>query len=174
MTATDTTVATSPVSFDMSKHRNEVLIGIHGKKCSHRVTVMNTLEDFRRLSAALASSVLPAGIGCEATGNHYRPLAHQLGVAGFALMIVSSVVWPGALEALYKSWEKNDTKVAQAILHMLEIGAVQFFYDTLVVGTVEIQDLSKTHEIVSRSKTELWHRVLTHYLPLHFLAARAD
>lgn len=27
---------------------------------------------------------------------------------------------------------------------------------------------SKTHEIVSRSKTELWHRILTHYLPLYF------
>ena len=30
------------------------------------------------------------------------------------------------------------------------------------------QELSKTHEIVSRSKTELWHRILTHYLPLYF------
>jgi len=28
--------------------------------------------------------------------------------------------------------------------------------------------LSKTHDIVSKSKTELWHRILTHYLPLYF------
>lgn len=48
------------------------------------------------------------------------------------------------------------------------IGAVQFFHDPLVVGTADIQELSKTHEIVSRSKTELWHRILTHYLPLCF------
>jgi hypothetical protein len=54
------------------------------------------------------------------------------------------------------------------ILHMLEIGVVQFFHDPMVVGTVDIQELSKTHEIVSRSKTELWHRILTHYLPLYF------
>ncbi|WP_189683188.1 transposase, partial [Seohaeicola zhoushanensis] len=52
--------------------------------------------------------------------------------------------------------------------HMLEIGAVQFFHDPLVVGIDGIQELSKTHEIVSRSKTELWHRILTHYLPLYF------
>ena len=32
-------------------------------------------------------------------------------------------------------------------------------------GTNDIQELSKTHDIVSKSKTELWHRVLTHYLP---------
>lgn len=32
----------------------------------------------------------------------------------------------------------------------------------------DLQELSKTHDIVSRSKTELWHRVLTHYLPLYF------
>lgn len=51
---------------------------------------------------------------------------------------------------------------------MLEIGAVQFFHDPLVVGTADIQELSKTPEIVSRSKTGLWHRILTHYLPLDF------
>ena len=42
---------------------------------------------------------------------------------------------------------------------MLEIGAVQFFHDPLVTGTADIQELSKTHEIVSRSKTELWRRM---------------
>ena len=35
-------------------------------------------------------------------------------------------------------------------------------------GTNDIQELSKTHDIVSKSKTELWHRILTHYLPLYF------
>lgn len=54
------------------------------------------------------------------------------------------------------------------ILRMLEIGAVQFFHDPLITGTNDIQELSKTHDIISRSKTELWHRILTHYLPLYF------
>jgi hypothetical protein len=35
-------------------------------------------------------------------------------------------------------------------------------------GINDLQELSKTHDIVSRSKTELWHRVLTHYLPLYW------
>ena len=39
---------------------------------------------------------------------------------------------------------------------------------TLVAGTSDIQELSKTYEMVARAKTELWHRILTHYLPLYF------
>jgi hypothetical protein len=51
---------------------------------------------------------------------------------------------------------------------MLKIGAVQFFHDPLVTGTADVQQLSKTYEIILRSKTELLHRILTHYLPLYF------
>lgn len=98
-------------------------------------------------------------IGFEATGNYHRPLAHHLGQAAFELKLVSSVGLARTREALHNSWDKNDPKGAQVILHMLEIGAVQFFHDPMVVGTADIQELSKTHEIVSRSKTELWHPV---------------
>ena len=84
------------------------------------------------------------------------------------MKLVSSVCLARTREALHNSWDKNDPEDAQVILHMLEIGAVQFFHDPLVVGTADIQELSKTHEIVSRSKTELLHRILTHYLPLYF------
>ena len=62
----------------------------------------------------------------------------------------------------------DDPKDAQVILHMLQIGAVQVFHDPLVAGTCDIQELSKTYEMVARAKTELWHRILTHYLPLYF------
>lgn len=34
--------------------------------------------------------------------------------------------------------------------------------------TNDIQKLSKTNDTISRSKTELRHRILTHYLPLYF------
>jgi transposase len=51
---------------------------------------------------------------------------------------------------------------------MMEIGNEQFYHDPLVRGTNDIQELSKTHDILSKSKTELWHRLLTHYLPLYF------
>ena len=111
---------------------------------------------------------LPVRIGFEATGNYHRALAHHLSCAGFELKLVSSVGLARTREALHNSWDKNDPKDAQVILHMLQIGAVQFFHDPLLAGVNDIQELSKTHEIVSRAKTELWHRILTHYLPLYF------
>ncbi len=83
--------ATLLVAIDISKHRHEVLIGIPGKKRRRRMTITNTLEDFRRLSAALSSYSLPVRIGFEATRNYHRPLAHFLGQAGFELKLVSSV-----------------------------------------------------------------------------------
>ena len=64
-------------------------------------------------------------------------------------------------EAIHNSWDKNDPKDAQIILHMLEIGAVQIFHDPLVAVTSDIQELSKTYELVARAKTELFrHRSL--------------
>jgi hypothetical protein len=86
------------------------------------------------------------------------------GVAGFDLKLVSSVALARTREALHNSWDKNDPKDAQVILHMLHIGAVQIFQVPMVAGTNDIQELSKTHDAVSRSKTELWHRILTYYL----------
>ena len=71
-------------------------------------------------------------------------------------------------EALHNSWDKNDPKDAQVILHMLEIGASQRYYDPLANGINDIQELSKTHEVVSKAKTELLHRLQGHYLPLYF------
>lgn len=55
MTATHSIASTVLVAIDISKHRHEVLIGVPGKKRRRRMTIMNTLEDFQRLSAALAS-----------------------------------------------------------------------------------------------------------------------
>jgi transposase len=91
MTVNHTTAATVLVAIDISKHRHEVLIGVPDKKRRRRMTVMNTLEDFQRLSASLASYELPVRIGFEATGNYHRPLAHHLGEAGFELKLISSV-----------------------------------------------------------------------------------
>lgn len=168
---TDTSIAqTKPVlvAIDISKTRHEVLIAIPGKKRRRRLTVLNQLDDFNRLITSLASYDHPVHVAFEATGNYHRALAYHLATAGFEIKLVSSVALARTREALNNSWDKNDPKDAQVILHMMEIGNEQFYHDPLIVGTNDIQELSKTHDIVSRSKTELWHRVLTHYLPFYF------
>lgn len=84
------------------------------------------------------------------------------------MKLISSVALARTREELHNSWDKNDPKYAQVILHMMTIGAEQFYHDPLRHDLNDIQELSKTHDIVSKSKTELWHRLLIHYLPLYF------
>jgi hypothetical protein len=62
MTATHSIASTVLVAIDISKHRHEVLIGVPGKMRRRRMTIMNTLEDFHRLSAALVNYDLPVRI----------------------------------------------------------------------------------------------------------------
>jgi transposase len=156
------------VAIDIAKHRNEVLIEIPGRARRRRITVLNRRDEHDRLVEALRSIGMPVTIGFEATGNYHRTLAYRLLAEGFALRLVSSVALARTREALTNGWDKNDPLDAQVILHMLRIGATQTFHDPLAHGLNDIQELSKTHEIVSRAKTELWHRLLTHYLPLYF------
>lgn len=84
------------------------------------------------------------------------------------MKLVSSLVLSHTREALNNSWGKNHPKDAQVLLHLMEIGNEQFYHDRLVQGTNDIQELSKNHDIVSKSKIELWHCMLTHYLPRYF------
>ena len=107
------------------------------------------------------------------------------GAAGFELKLVSSVALARSREAMHNSrdccrgpWPQcgrvspgDDPKDAQVILPMLQIGAVHVFHDPLMAGTGDIQELSKTREMVARATTALWHRLLTHYLPPHFSEA---
>lgn len=156
------------VAIDVAKHRNEVLIEMPGRARRRRLTVLNTRADHDRLVETLAAFDLPVVAGFEATGNYHRPLAHRLLTAGIELRLISSLALARTREAITNGWDKNDPKDAQIILHMLRIGHVQRYCDPLAHGLVDIQELSKTHEAISRSKTELWHRLLTHYLPLYF------
>ncbi|MFZ3033057.1 MAG: transposase, partial [Parvibaculum sp.] len=155
MTTTEVT-SIEPVlaAIDISKDRYEVLIAVPDQKRRRRVTVLNTLEDFQRLINLLTSYERPVRVAFEATGNYHRALAWHLSAAGLETKLVSSVALARTREALHNSWDKNDPKDAQVILHMMTIGAEQFYHDPLVRGTNDIQELSKTHDIISKSKTE--------------------
>lgn len=102
----------------------------------------------------------------EATGNYHRPIAWRLREAGFQVRLVSSVALARTREALHDGWDKNDPKDAQVILHTLRIGASQTYHDPLAAGINDVQDLSKTHEAIAGAKTQVLHRIQTHYLPL--------
>ena len=156
------------VALDIAKTRNEVLLEIPGQRRRRRLTLLNTRAEHDRLIELLLGLGQPVTCGFEATGNYHRPIAWRLIQAGFEVRLISSLALARTREALHNSWDKNDPKDAQVILHMLRIGASQHYHDPLAAGMNDVQELSKTHEAVSQAKTEVLHRLLTHYLPLYF------
>jgi transposase len=156
------------VAVDVAKLRNEVLIELPQARRRRRLTVPNTRAEHDRLVSELQTLGRPIVVGLEPTGHYHRPLAWRLGQAGFDVRLVSSVALARTREALHNGWDKNDPKDAQVILHMLRIGAAKPYHDPLVHGTNDIQELSMTHEVVSKAKTEVLRRIQTHYLPLYF------
>jgi transposase len=155
------------VAIDVSKARNDVLIEMPGSARRRRLVVPNTRAEHDHFIGLLKGLGAPVTAAFEATGNYHRPLAFRIIEAGVSLRLVSSVALARTREAMHNGWDKNDPKDAQVILHMLKIGATQVYADPLVTGINDIQELSKTYEVISKAKTELWHRLLTHYLPLY-------
>jgi transposase len=156
------------VAIDVSKLRHDVLIEAPGWRSRKRLVVPNQAEEFRHLVEYLHSLRRPVRIAFEATGDYHRGLAHFLLSQGFDLHLVSSLALARTREALHNSWDKNDPKDAQVILHMLRSGLVQHYHDPLAYGINDFQELSKTYHQVSLEKTRTLHRLLTHYLPLYF------
>ena len=156
------------VAIDMAKHRQEILLERPEGGRRRLMTVMATKADYDRLADELTAIGRPVIVGFEATGNYHRTLAHRLLTAGFELRLISSVALARTREALHNGWDKNDSKDAQEILHMLRIGATQRYVDPLAAGINDLQEMSKTHEAISKAKTQTWYRILTHYLPLYF------
>ncbi|KXF74711.1 transposase [Paramesorhizobium deserti] len=156
------------VAIDIAKVRNEVLIEVPGDKRRRRLQVLNNRAEHDRLIEILQSYGRPIVCGFEATGNYHRPIAWRLAEAVFEVRLVSSLALARTREALHNGWDKNDPKDAQVILHMLRIQATQAYHDPLRAGINDVQELSKTHEAIAKAKTEIQHRILTHYLPLYF------
>lgn len=156
------------VAIDIAKARNEVLIETPSQKRRRRMTVPNTRAEQDRLIVLLKGFGRPVACAMEATGNYHRPIAWRLHEAGFQVRLVSSVALARTREALHNGWDKNDPKDAQVILHMLRIGASQAYHDPLAAGINDVQELSKTHEAIASAKTQVLHRIQTHYLPLYF------
>jgi transposase len=156
------------VGIDVAKDRHEALIEAPGWRSRKRVRVQNAAGDFRAFAEFLHSLRFPVRIGFEPTSNYHRALAYFLHSQGFELQLISSLALARTREAMHNSWDKNDPKDAQVILHLLKNGLTQHYHDPIVHHLNDLQELSKTHHQVSLEKTRTQHRLLTHYLPLYF------
>ena len=79
------------VAIDIANACHEVLVFILGKKRRRRLTILNQLDDFKRLIASLASYGLAVLVAFEATGNYHLAIAYHLTAAGFEMKLVSAV-----------------------------------------------------------------------------------
>jgi Transposase len=87
---------------------------------------------------------------------------------GFELRLIPTLALARTREAMHNSWDKNDPKDAQVILHLLKTGLTQTWHDPLVSGTHDAQELSKTHHQVALARTRVWHSLRNHYFQLYF------
>lgn len=155
------------VAIDVAKAKHDVLVELPtGQR--KKMVVSNRLTDFEQLSRYLKASGGDCLIALEPTADYHRCLAYFLKQAGFEVRSVSSIAVARTREALHNSWDKNDPKDAQVILHLLKTGVTQRFYDPVLEQTNDLQELSKTHFQVSLRKTRLQHSLMNHYLPLYF------
>jgi len=155
------------VAIDIAKARHEALVELpDGSR--RRTTIANTLADFTRFADQLRGFGKNCEIALEPTGDYHRPIANFLLRQGHKVHFVSSVATCRTREALYNSWDKNDPKDAQVILHLLKAGTTQIFADPLELGYHDLRELLGAYRQIVAQKTKVYHGLMTHYLPLYF------
>jgi transposase len=162
-----TTSPTVRVAIDVAKLTHQVLLELpNGKR--RMIRVANTKADLDHLVAMLRALDRPCEVAFEPTGDYHRPLAYVLAQAGCRLHFVSSLAVARTREALYNTWDKNDPKDAQVILHLLKHGTTQAYVDPFVTGYQDLQEVANTYQQIALRKVRLHHSLVTHYLPLYF------
>lgn len=164
------TPASGPVvlaAVDIAKSSQQALIeSPSGRR--KKLSFANSREGFDQFCRELERYKCEAHVAFEATGDYHRGLAAFLSSRGIRLHLVSSIATHRTREALYNSWDKNDPKDAQVILHLLKTGGAQIYHDPFTNGYNDLQELSNTYRQVSLRKTRIYHTIVTHFLPMYF------
>jgi Transposase len=169
----DTPERLTLVAIDIAKHYHDVLIEPPPPGRRRRLRLANQLDEFEQLAGYLRGLKNSVMIGFEATGNYHRPLAYFLHRQGFALRLIPTLALARTREAMHNSWDKNDPKDAQVILHLLKTGLAQTWHDPIVNGINDLQELSKTHCQVTLARVRVWHTLRNHYISLYSLRLTA-
>jgi transposase len=163
----DSRSAVTWVAIDVAKVTNTVLVeDSSGRRL--RFTVGNNSMDYQRFVRFLREQPEECRLALEPTGNYHRPLAYRLLQEGLRVHLVSTVAAARYREVSFNSRDKNDPKDTTVILDLLKQGKVLRYYDPILAGTHELQELSKTYMQITLARTRLQHSLLTHYLPLYW------
>jgi transposase len=161
------TAASILAAIDIAKDWNVALVQ-DGSGRRHRFKFANRGADHDRFVQFLHSLSGSVRIGLEPTGDYHRAIAHRLLREGFEVVSISSLALARFREARFGTWDKNDPKDAQVMIAMMQQGMVQIYWDPLVSGAHDWQELSNTYFHITLARTRLQHSLLLHYLPLYF------
>lgn len=162
-----TTTEALLIAIDIAKYAHVALIEYPD---GHRKSVRfkSTQQDFARIEKLFKASGLPVIIPFEPTEDYHRTLAYHLQIAGFQCHFVSSIAVARTRETLFNSWDKNDPKDAQVILHLIKTDMLKIYHDPLIHHFNDIQELSNTYHQISKRKTRIYHTIVNHYFTLYF------
>jgi transposase len=159
--------AVALVAIDIAKRNHDVaILWPNGKTATMKIA--NSKDGFQRLMEVVQRYGDPVHVAFEPTADYHRNLAYWLQNAGATCFLVSSLMSARARELLFKTWDKNDRKDAQVILYLMRQNMMKPFYDPLVEGTMDIQELSNTYHQISLARTRCQHSLINHYLTLYF------
>jgi hypothetical protein len=142
------------VAIDMSKHRQEVLIERPEGGRRRRMTIMATKADYDRLADELSS------IGRPRPASR-RPVPSRRWRIGCSLRAATDFVGclvapPGGVS--HNGWDKNDP---QGCAGDPAYAADRCHPCSSIRWPPGLQEMSPTHEAISKAKTQTWHRILT-------------
>ncbi len=123
-------------AIDVAKQVHDVLIEPPAGT-RQRWRMVNCQHDYVVLRQRLHAFQTPVVIGFEATGTYHRPLAYFLHQCGFELRLISSLAVACTRDTVYNSWDKNDLKDTQVLLHLLKTGISQRYHDPLYFPEAE-------------------------------------
>ena len=167
---TDTTHHTPQpvlVAIDIAKRFHDAVIKWPSGK-TRTLKIPNTLEGYQHLLDSVGDPGVLIHAAFEPTADYHRNIAFWLREQGVICFLAPSLACARAREMLYKSWDKHDRKDAHVILYLLQHGMAEPFYDPLVAGTMDLQELSNTYHQISLARTRCQHSLLNHYLTLYF------
>lgn len=155
------------IAIDVAKAKHDILIEFtDGRRKA--LVIRNNREDFDYLVNELKKIKETCLIGFEPTADYHRPIAYFLQKSGFKVCLLSSIAVARTREALNNSWDKNDSKDAQVMIHLMKNQVISVFHDPMINDINDLQELSNTHFQVSRQKTKLQHSIINHYLAIYF------
>lgn len=155
------------VALDIAKKTHDAVIYFPSGK-TVKMKVFNTLDGYSLLLERARQHDYSIQVAFEPTADYHRNIAHWLHDQGCECFLVSSLSCARAREMLFNTWDKNDRKDAAVILYLMQQGLMRPFYDPLIAGTFDIQEIANTCHQISLARTRAMNSLFNHYITLYF------